>query len=98
MLDTFPATCLGGVETARQTQCHHSHLATLTPSASPPLLQAKFIKLVRESELLVEGQLTSTDADIIFAKCKQRSARRISFEQVGGWVLYWLGGDGWWHA
>jgi hypothetical protein len=58
------------------------------------LLQAKFIKLVRESELLAEGQLSATDCDIIFAKCKQRSARRISFEQVGrvgGQKGKWIG-------
>ena len=87
------------------TWCHHPSsppnpdptFAPFPPASSPPLLQAKFIKLVRESELLVEGQLSATDCDIIFAKCKQRSARRISCEQVGRrvlWVGGWLGGAG----
>lgn len=47
----------------------------------PLVLQARFIKLCRATGL-VGRQLPSTEADLIFASVKDRSGRRISFEQA----------------
>ena len=52
------------------------------PSSLPAPPQARIIKLCKESGL-VGRQLATTDCDLIFAKAKERSARKITFEQVG---------------
>ncbi len=60
--------------------------ATQARCAWPPHAQARFIKLCKESGL-VGRQLTTTDCDLIFAKAKERSVRKVTFEQVGtGWL------------
>ncbi|KAL4440442.1 hypothetical protein ABPG75_003443 [Micractinium tetrahymenae] len=41
---------------------------------------ARFIKLCKESGL-VGRQLSATDCDLIFAKAKERAARKVTFEQ-----------------
>ncbi|PSC71858.1 flagellar associated [Micractinium conductrix] len=41
---------------------------------------ARFIKLCKETGLVGKA-LSTTDCDIMFAKCKERSARKITFEQ-----------------
>jgi hypothetical protein len=46
-----------------------------------PTMQARFVKLCKETGLVGRG-LSTTDADLVFATCKDRSARRINFEQV----------------
>lgn len=56
--------------------------ATQARCAWPPHAQARFIKLCKESGL-VGRQLTTTDCDLIFAKAKERSVRKVTFEQVG---------------
>ena len=60
--------------------CQQQQLTTIVAPAPSP--QARFIKLCKETRLVVAGQLSTTDADLIFASVKDRAARRISFEQV----------------
>lgn len=62
---------------------------SLTPPRPTYHPQARFIKLCKESGL-VGRQLTTTDCDLIFAKAKERAARKVTFEQAGrlcGWSL-----------
>lgn len=51
-----------------------------TRTAAADMDGAKFFKLCKESKLLSK-RFTAIDCDIIFAKVKQKGARRITFEQ-----------------
>lgn len=41
----------------------------------------QFAKLMRDCRLVDKKRLTTTDVDLIFVKCKERSSRKISFAQ-----------------
>lgn len=58
----------------------NSELHLMPPHSGP---QARFSKLCKESGLVGRRWgLSTTDADLAFAGCKERAARKISFEQV----------------
>mgnify|MGYP000965301212 CR=1 FL=1 len=68
------------VESTQQDQTQQLQAVFKSYAAGPTMEGKQFAKLIKDSKIL-DKKVTSTDIDLIFAKIKDKAARKISFTE-----------------